>query len=205
MPKVTEEHREARRRQILAAASRCFARKGLHRTSMQDIIDESGLSTGAIYSYYKGKDEIFQAIADARHQREAELLSDALDSAELEDALRALSETFVAELADPQRRLERLVSIDLWAEALRNPKLAAIVRRGVDQPREAIADLVRRAQQRGEIPPDVDADGLARVVIAGFHGFVLQHAWDKSLDIEPFLATTRRLMRALVAEAREPA
>jgi AcrR family transcriptional regulator len=205
MPKVTEEHREARRRQILDAASRCFARKGLHRTSMQDIIDESGLSTGAIYSYYTGKDEIFQAIADARHQREAELLGDALDSAELEDALRALAETFVAELADPQRRLERLVSIDLWAEALRNPKLAAIVRRGVDQPRAAIADIVRRAQQRGEIPPDVDADALARILIAGFHGFVLQQAWDETVAIEPFLATTRQLVQALVAQAREPA
>lgn len=205
MPKVTEEHREARRQQILAAASRCFVRKGLHRTSMQDIIDESGLSTGAIYSYYKGKDEIFQAIADARHRREAQLLSDALDSAELEDALRTLAETFVAALADPQGRLERLVSIDLWAEALRNRELAAIVRRGVDQPREAIADILRRAQQRGELPPDVDADGLARVVVAGFHGLVLQQAWDKSLDIEPFLATARRLMQALVAQAREPA
>ena len=58
MPKVTEEHVEARRRQILSAALRCFAREGFHRTTMQDIFREADLSPGAVYSYFKGKDEL---------------------------------------------------------------------------------------------------------------------------------------------------
>ena len=49
MPKVSEQHREARRDQIVDAALRCFSRKGFQRTSMADIIAESGLSAGAIY------------------------------------------------------------------------------------------------------------------------------------------------------------
>ena len=65
MPKVTEEHVAARRRQILSAALRCFARQGFHRTTMQDIFREADLSPGAVYSYFGSKDELIAAIIAA--------------------------------------------------------------------------------------------------------------------------------------------
>jgi len=48
MPKVTDAHRESRRRQILDASIECFAREGFHRTSMAQIIAEAGVSAGTI-------------------------------------------------------------------------------------------------------------------------------------------------------------
>ena len=60
MPKVSEAHRESRRQQITRAALRCFARTGFQATSMADIIAESGLSAGAIYGHYSGKEELVQ-------------------------------------------------------------------------------------------------------------------------------------------------
>ncbi len=50
----------------------CFAREGFHRTTMQDIFREADLSPGAVYSYFEGKDELIEAIADERHARERE-------------------------------------------------------------------------------------------------------------------------------------
>ncbi len=44
MPKVTQQHMDARREQILDAARRCFLRDGFHSTSMQDLFAEAGLS-----------------------------------------------------------------------------------------------------------------------------------------------------------------
>src|SRR5512139_1067077 len=64
MPKVTEEHRLARREQILAAASRCVAREGFHKTTMADVIREADLSAGAVYGYFRGKSDIIRAIAE---------------------------------------------------------------------------------------------------------------------------------------------
>lgn len=58
MPKVSDQHREQRRQQILTAALRCFARKGFHETSMSDIIAESELSAGAIYGHFNGKSDL---------------------------------------------------------------------------------------------------------------------------------------------------
>ena len=64
MPKVSQQHRDARREQILAAARRCFLRDGFHATSMQDLFAESGLSSGAVYSYFASKDDVIEAIAE---------------------------------------------------------------------------------------------------------------------------------------------
>src|ERR1700683_2459117 len=61
MPRITDERREARREQVLAAARACLQEHGLEAVSMEMIIARSGLSTGAVYGYFKGKDEIINA------------------------------------------------------------------------------------------------------------------------------------------------
>lgn len=62
MPRVSQERLDARRRQILEAAARCFARNGFHATSMQDVLKEADLSAGAVYRYFSGKEELIAAI-----------------------------------------------------------------------------------------------------------------------------------------------
>ena len=63
MPKVSDAHRESRREQILIAAWKCFSRNGFHSTSMADVIAEAGLSAGAVYLYFRSKDDIIVAVA----------------------------------------------------------------------------------------------------------------------------------------------
>jgi AcrR family transcriptional regulator len=64
MPKVTQEHRDARRRQILAAAREVFADKGFTQTSTGEIVAASGLSTGAVYSYFPSKNDLVAAVCE---------------------------------------------------------------------------------------------------------------------------------------------
>src|SRR3954462_1611376 len=68
MPRVTQAHLDARRQQILDAARARFATHGFARTSMTDLVEASGLSVGAIYRYFKGKDEIVAAICEQSDQ-----------------------------------------------------------------------------------------------------------------------------------------
>jgi AcrR family transcriptional regulator len=75
VPKVSDEHKAARRRQILGAAARCFARNGFHRTSMQDIVRESGISAGLVYRYFAGKDDMITAIVTEWHDRRQAVLT----------------------------------------------------------------------------------------------------------------------------------
>ena len=56
--------KEERRTQILDAAAQCFAEKGYHAASMEDLVQASSLSKGALYWYFKGKREIFRSLLE---------------------------------------------------------------------------------------------------------------------------------------------
>jgi AcrR family transcriptional regulator len=200
MPKVSQEHLDARRSQIVDAAIVCFARDGFHRATMQDICREARLSPGAVYRYFSSKDEIVEAIADERHAREAGFIGQAEEAGGGIEGLRALGRAFFSSLADPDERRRRLLGVQVWAEALRNPAVHALVMRGTDRQRAEIAKLVREAQERRELAPGLDPDAVSRVMTALFQGFVLQQAWDASADIATYLETVEAMVDALLAE-----
>lgn len=127
MPRVSEEHLAARRRQILDAARTCFLREGFHATTMHHVIAEAGLSVGAVYRYFKSKNEIVKAIAEeafieidkrmgAASQREPAM-------SVLEFAEHAIS--FIDAQSGPQGAFR--MALPVWAEALRDPVLGEFV------------------------------------------------------------------------------
>ncbi len=185
MPKIGEEHRAKRRRAILDAALACFDRRGLHGTTMQDIVAESGLSAGAIYTYFDGKDAIIAAIASERHARERELLDAALAADDAWASLHTFVETYFDWLKDPHEQQRRRVNVYLWAEALHRAPILEIVTAGVAPVDEAVA-AVRVAVRDGHFPAHVDPEGFIRAVLALILGFVLQQAWDPGLDVDGY-------------------
>ena len=64
MPRVSAQHEQAVRDRIVRAAIEVFAEHGFHRATMQDIVRQSGLSVGAIYTYFKSKSELILAGCD---------------------------------------------------------------------------------------------------------------------------------------------
>jgi AcrR family transcriptional regulator len=177
MPKVSEAHLAARRRQILDAAARCFAREGFHRTSMQDIVRESGISAGLVYRYFTGKDDVIAAIVTEWHDQRESIQN----VAGYLGYLRSVGE------ADQASRLR--LGVQVWAEALRNPAILALSRRNVDDPRAAAANLLSDV---------ADPDAMARVLIAIYQGLVLQTAWDETVDNEAFVRAVGLLLSAAV-------
>jgi AcrR family transcriptional regulator len=204
VPKVSEEHLDARRQQIVDAAVACFARDGFHRATMHDVCREAGLSPGAVYRYFSGKQEIIEAIAVERHEREASFMQQAAEEGEGADALRALGRAFFSSLADPDERRRRRLGVQVWAEALRDPAIHKLVKRGIDRPLAAMAALAGEAQERGELAPEIDPEGLARMLLALFQGFVLQQAWDPRADVAAYLETVETVIEAVLAAPVEP-
>jgi TetR/AcrR family transcriptional regulator, transcriptional repressor of aconitase len=197
MPKVSQTHLDARRQQILDAAIECFSRDGFHRTTMQDIVRQSGLSAGALYTYFKSKEEMIEAIAAGRHTREQELILAAGESAEFAAIFQRLVRGFSESLLDPTERQGRRLALQLWTEALRNPRILQIVRAGVDPPQKMLAKILQAACKRGELPKDLDPDAMARVMIALFQGFALQLAWEPSTPVAPYVRTVEMIFAAL--------
>jgi AcrR family transcriptional regulator len=192
MPKVTEEHVEARRRQILSAALRCFARDGFHRTTMQDIFRESDLSPGAVYSYFTGKNELMLAII-------AEVMSFVGEAAALiteplpEGRLRRPGEA-LAEIIERYQDFELGTVVErarifphLVGEQQRNPQLNAAVRTGLNTLRGGFETLARAAQERGELDPAVDPKEFSRLPISLMQGLLVQvGVYGDELDIDAY-------------------
>ena len=192
MPKVSEAHRVARRRQILDAAARCFARDGFHRTSMQDIVRESGISAGLVYRYFAGKDDMITAIVTEWHDQRQAVLATAPTAARAAEGYLGL----LASLGRPEARDMVRLGVQIWAEAVRSPHIGDLARRNVDDPRAQVADLIRGAG--APAVRHADPDALARVLIAIYQGLLLQTAWDETLDNDAYVSAVRALLDALV-------
>jgi AcrR family transcriptional regulator len=187
MPKVSKQYLEARCSEILDAGVVCLARSGFHKATMRDIGRESGLSAGAIYNLFSSKQEIVAAIAARRHDEERRVFEEALKQPTLAKSLEAIRDHFLSELNSPKQRMRRRVTVQLWAEAQHDTKLQKVARDTFATPYKLLRDLLTEGQRRGEIARGIDADAMARFLVAAFHGLVLQTEWDERLVIKPQL------------------
>ncbi|MET7724549.1 TetR/AcrR family transcriptional regulator [Streptomyces mirabilis] len=177
MPKVTQQHMDARREQILDAARRCFLRDGFHSTSMQDLFTEAGLSSGAVYRHFNSKDEMILAIAEENMRdvlditlavatnRQGQSMGAVL--AELLDVIRAKSVEGqdVAGLA-----------VLVWGEAMRNRSLARKLDHLLGRIRANLITLVHDHQESGVLPTNATAEGIASTMLSILPGYILQVA-----------------------------
>jgi AcrR family transcriptional regulator len=200
MPKISTEQRQARRDQILTAALKCFSRDGFHQTTMADIVRESGLSQGTLYLYFKSKDDLIAAIAEGRHQREAALNAQAEGAQSPLQGILLLCRLYASRLSEPANADGLRVSLQGWAEALRNERVQTGVLEGVRLARSALVRVIRRGQKQGMFRKKLDAAAVARVLIAIFQGFVLQAAWEPGQDLESCFAMIEELVPKLLLE-----
>ena len=182
----------ARREQILAAARACFLRNGLHTTSMQDLIREAGLSVGAVYRYFKSKNEIINAIAETVA---GGLL---VHLHELRDKDLPLIDTMgaVLDLLDVQvgPNGNFPLAVQIWAESTLDPAIGDIVRDRYDGMRDVFREIAEGAVARGELPPDTDTTAVAAVLFGMMPGYALQRMIVGNPDRETFLVGLRALI-----------
>lgn len=157
MPKLRDETYAARRRHILDAARACFARRGFHAASMLDLQAEAGVSAGAIYVYFKGKDDIVLAIAEENIERLSAVLDAALEAQDGETLRDALVRT-VAVVDRVTRGPYGGAGFDVWAEAGRSKAIGRIVRQRQKALVDRFAALARHGIDRGELPAKADPD-----------------------------------------------
>ncbi|MEV0523596.1 TetR/AcrR family transcriptional regulator [Streptomyces sp. NPDC050439] len=200
MARVSQEHLDARRRQILDGAALCFARNGFHATSMQDVLKEVGLSAGAVYRYFRGKEELIGAIVG----EVLEWIQETFEAAAKEtpppppDELvgRALAQVLGRKTGAREGEVSyfpRLI-VQVWAETLRNEELASVMHQGYAKVRVAWVKIVEGYQAAGMMRGDIPADHVARVMIATAQGFAAQLALFDEVPIEALQDGLRGLM-----------
>ena len=183
MPKVSETYLEARRQQVLDAAYTCFAQDGFYETTMQDIAREAGVSYGVVYHYFRSKEDVIEATWQASQEAREVRYRKAQEKTTAPEILAEILNLYMKRLELPESNSEMRLRIQLFGEALLNPRIGENLRRVWDDVLEILGDIIRRGQERGEINPDVDSRALARVYMAVHDGLVLQKTVDPEVDI----------------------
>jgi AcrR family transcriptional regulator len=161
MARVTQEHVDARRRQIIEAAARQFGAKGLEpgAATIDDIAADAGLSKGSIYSYFKNKEALLAAIADAGVESDLSTFGRARDRSRSSwDAFWDVARQVWETLMNPANKERVMLTFE---RMLVDARSGTADRRYVDVPLNALTDLLAGAQVEGRIAPDIDPRVLA--------------------------------------------
>ena len=198
MPKVTDAHRESRREQILIAAWKCFSRNGFHSTSMADVIAEADLSAGAVYLYFKSKEEIIVAVATqvfaGIQGRLADMLAAEPPPSPAEIAGFLADQPVRANEGAPGDLFPLLLSV--WGEATRNPTIADIAQRILAGLRSQLAAAVERwADATGNELP-MPATDMAPIIMSLVQGMVVQRALSPALATDSYRTSVEKLFIA---------
>lgn len=196
MPKLAEEDLEARRRAIVAAAIRAFARTGLHATTMRDIFREAGLSAGAVYNYFQSKEEIVAAVVEANSDASIAVLeafSDARDRASFLRMVDVFFDDLAAAGADGRAGMAQMIA----AEAAVAPTLGARLRERRAQIRALAAEHVSAVVPKAS---DVERERLLAFVFHLYEGMLAGVALGERVDVAGMRAIVDHVLRTYPTE-----
>ncbi|HUO06608.1 MAG TPA: TetR/AcrR family transcriptional regulator [Candidatus Binataceae bacterium] len=178
-PDVSEE----RKVQILEAAAAVFSRRGLHDSTMDEIVERSALSKGGVYWYFKSKDELVAALVDR-------MCAGALHILEHFVKLGGpVAQRFIAmdrAMADGIRQLSKMrtVMLEFYALAARDPAVRASVRKYFQDEIDLVEQFVRQGIESGEFCPS-DPRKTATSIAALYEGLTLLWVVDPAaIDLE---------------------
>ncbi len=184
MPKVSEVYMEARRQQILDVALACFARNGFHETTIEDICQEAQLSHGAVYRYFPSKEDIIEASSWRDREVRASRFAGAQQKGSAYHVLEEILCVYIRRLTHPEVESVMRLRVQLFGEALRNARIEATVCSTWDDVLQRFREIIQRAQEAGEVNPELDPHAVARVLLAIHDGLLLQKTIDKDVDVE---------------------
>jgi AcrR family transcriptional regulator len=150
---------EDKRRQLLDAAVRVFARKGFHASRVGDIAEEAGVAHGLLYHYFKSKDQVLEAVF---HENWSVLLARIASVEESDEPAVDQIRHIAAIVLRTWLHLPDVVRVVI-REFGRSPELAERVAE-LTQPIDAIQRVIERGMERGEFRQDIDPRFAAAVV-----------------------------------------
>jgi AcrR family transcriptional regulator len=196
-----EQSKALTRERLLAAARAVFARRGFHAASVEEIAAEGGYSTGALYSNFSGKEDLFLAVMDREIDEHAR---------EIEEAVR--ERTSVAERAQGgaerwMAMIERepdvlLLFMEFWAYAARDEGVRRHVADSFARARATLTRLVADGARDFELELELPAEQLAIVIDALADGIARQKMADPEAVPDELMG---RVLALLLAGATRPA
>jgi AcrR family transcriptional regulator len=196
-----EQSRALTRERLLSAARGVFARRGFHGASVEEIASEAGFSTGALYSNFDGKEDLFLVLMEREIDEHAR---------EIAEAVRARAS--VAERAQGGARqwmtmIERepdvlLLFMEFWAYGVRDASVRPKVAARFAQMRDVLTSLIADGVREFDLELAIPAEDLAVAIDALADGIARQKLADPDAVPDELMG---RVLSLLLAAATRPA
>lgn len=193
---------EAERHQrILEGSERAFVRHGFHATTMQHIADELSMSAGNLYRTFPSKEAIVEGLCERDQAERARAFADLMaDKGDIMEAMCAALRRHVLEKPPEKARMV----IEIWAEANRNPKVAALSREIDADVLAGVEKLMDAAKAAGVASPRLDSRFGARFFFTFVAGLLKRIALEDDFDPEAERPMAVGVLKALFAGALSP-
>lgn len=205
MPKLlTRGEKQAQTRALLIdAAARVFARRGYHGASVEEVAAEAGFSTGAVYSNFAGKEELFLSLADRKvADRVAEMHTLAAAAERGENPGEEAAAQFRAFLErDPDWPV---LFYEFWSYGVRNPRIQEEFTQRRQAVRDALAETLERLASQLGFRLRFPAPALATAISASLNGLAFERAADpQAVPDEVFTEFIAAVLACSVAAPEE--
>jgi AcrR family transcriptional regulator len=196
-----EQSRATTRERLLAGARRVFAARGYHGASVEEIASEAGYSTGALYSNFDGKEDLFLALMEYEIARNVREIEEAVGrQATIPERARGGAAQWMA-FVEREPELV-LLFVEFWTFAVRDPRVRPQVARRLAEVREMITRLIARAAAEFDLELALPAEQLAIAVDALADGIARQKLADPQAVPDELLGSTLSLLFAAATRPR---
>jgi AcrR family transcriptional regulator len=196
-----EQSRAATRERLLTAARSVFARSGFHGASVEEIASEAAFSTGALYSNFDGKEDLFLALMEREIDRHAREIAAAVGERTSVSARAAGGARQWMSTIEREPELV-LLFMEFWAYGVRDPQVRPQVAARFAQVRKMLTKLIADGMREFGLELELPAEQLAIAIDALADGIARQKLTDPDAVPDDLLG---QVIALLVAGASRPA
>ena len=196
-----EQSRAQTRERLLAAARAIFARSGFHGASVEEIAAQAGYSTGALYSNFEGKEDLFLALMEREiEQHTSEIAAAVRARASVSERAQGGAELWMTLIEREPNLL--LLFTEFWAYGVRDEEVRPKVAERFSKVRQVLTVLIAEAVREFDLELALPAEQLAVAIDAIADGIARQKLADPDAVPDELMG---RVLSLLFAAATRPA
>ncbi len=184
-PKVSQEHKEQRRANILEAAKEVFIEHGYERATMKHIMDAAAVSRGGLYQYFSNKEDVYEAILEESLSKSAKSMESLLKN-EVSSYWDLLRQSIFGESGEPDDEMDPMApsNLEFFVTGRNDKRRREYGRVRYIDGMKIYKDIIEQGQKSGEFSTRFDSEILARSIISSIDGLALDHTILPKEDIK---------------------